>query len=463
MVKKENGEVYPLLTKDWLGTPTYRQIPIARNIRVDENDDEHLSVFEDDEEVFDIVDQKKKRWVNMAWIDVFLLVMDFLQIFALIQSMATRWVFPETWLRNTYYFFVVNIDIWELKKFLNESAYLSVQDYYLPSARIGVSYESVCYGWFGGIAGLALLYGVLHGVMKCCFYPLHWARKLMSWVQFSFMNIVHLLTLPAGVALFRIFHCEGEFNKVYTMNEYFCFRADHWKFAAPAIIYICMIFLVYPAFLVWKIRQEGMTGTSKGYLSFILMKETEYKIHLNRSWLYDSMWIFSSFKHRGRYYRTVTQLVKLVLLIVFAGAFNDIKLQSMLTAVFLLLALVLAVFIRPFRLTSCNAFLIFSLLCNVGNAFLGSLISAYNTYTIPSAWLTSKYTIWFLAFIQACWACSLLVLLIYLLTRTLCHSTKSCYKRPVWPNIASSGTGCLTSETNKFMTAIIKAKIAHGK
>lgn len=462
MRQKNSGEVYPLLTKDWLGTPTYKQVPAARNLRATDEEVE-IPEFEDDEEVLDVVDRKRKRWVNMVWIDVFLLVTDFLQIFALIQSMSTRWVYPEKWLRNTYYFFVVNIDVWEFSKFYNESSYISVQDYYLESNRIGVSFKNVLYVCYFGTAGLALCYGVLHFFVRFCSYPLHWARKLMSWVQFLFMNLIHFLTLPVGIELFRIFQCEGEFNKVYVMNEYYCFTADHWKYAAPAIVYMIMIFLVYPAFLVWKIRQEGMTGTEKGYLAFILMKETEYKIHLNRSWLYDSMWIFSSFKHRGRYYRSTLQIVKLILLIIFAGAFNNIKLQSMLTAIFLLIVVIAALICRPFRLTSCNAFLVFSLLCNIGNAFLGSLIAAYTPFTIPSAWLTASYTIWFLAFIQACWAFSLFVLLAYLLSRTFCHSTKHCYKRPVWPNIASSGSSRLTAETKKFMSAIIKAKIALGK
>ena len=77
MAYKEKGEVYPLLTTDWLGNPTYRQKPVARHIR---GDDDIAPVIEDDDEVFDIIDQKKKRNVNMVWIDVFLLALDFLQV-----------------------------------------------------------------------------------------------------------------------------------------------------------------------------------------------------------------------------------------------------------------------------------------------------------------------------------------------------------------------------------------------
>lgn len=462
MKKKKNGEVYPLLTTDWLGTPTYRQKPVARNIRGGD-DDVEARIIDDEDEVFDVVDQKKKRSVNLVWLDVFLLILDFLQIFALIQSMALRWLFPKTWFRYTYYVFGANLDVWEIYKFTNSSVYKSIQGHYLASSNVGVSYSHIMYGWFGGVAFLALVYGGLHFFFWLCIYPQIWARKFMSWVQFIFMNLIHVFSLPMGIALFRIYECEANFNKVYTMNEYDCFSSRHWNFAGPPLIYIFLVFIIYPAVLIWKIRQEGMTGTSKGYLSFILLKETEYKLHLNKSWLFDSIWIFSSFKHRGRYYRSALQIVKLSLLIIFVASFQNISTQALVTAIILLFVMVVATFIRPFRLTSCNVFLCFSILCNLGNAFIGALVSYYNPFTIPSAWLTSDYLIYFLSIIQISWLASLVVLLVYLISRTLCHSTKSCYKRAVWPNIATSGTGHLTSETRKFMTGIIKAKIVHGE
>ncbi|XP_052264616.1 uncharacterized protein LOC127867484 isoform X2 [Dreissena polymorpha] len=459
MVKIE-GEVYPLLTTDWLGTPTYRQKPVARYTRHDDTD-EQVQVFEDDEEVFDIIDQKKKRSVNKVWGDVFLLALDFLQIFALIQSMSTRWLFPEKWLRKTYWVFGFNADAWEIVKFTNESVYHSVQGADIASSKVPLSYEYIVFGWFGLFGALTISYGALHLIMWRFFYPQTRQRMIMSWIQYFTVIVIHILSFPFGTALFRVFQCEGEFNKVYTVNDYGCFSSQHWKLGAPALLMLIVLFILYPAFLIIKIRREGMTGTSKGYLSFILMKETEYKIHLNRSWLHDSMWIFSSFKHRGRYYYSALLVAKLLLLIIFVAAFNNIKIQSMVTAIFLLVMFLSAVIVRPFRLTSCNAFLAFSILCNLGNAFVGSLLSNYNSYTTPSAWLTPNYIIWFIGIIQVSWLVSLISLLVYLVSRTLCHSTKSCYKRPVWPNIASSGEGYLTTETKKFMTAIIKAKIAH--
>ena len=460
MAYNKKGEVYPLLTTDWLGTPTYRQKPQAIHVRKDE--EEEVPIIDDEDEVFDIIDQKKKRSVNLVWLDVALLVIDYLQIFALIQSMAMRWVFPASWLKQTYYVFAVNLDAWEMLKFTEEDTYDSIQGYYMPSSNVGTSYQNIMYGWFIGTAGLAVMYAALHFSMKFVLYPESWARRAMSWVQMVCMVIIHVLSLPLGIALFRVYTCEGDYSRMYTMNEYDCFSTKYWQNGAPALIYIVVVFLIYPAFLVWKTRLEGMTGTENGYLSFILIKETEYKIHLNRSWLNDSLWIFSSFKHRGCYYRTALQLIKLVLLIIFAAAFTSIRLQALLTCILLLLALIGAVVVRPFRLTSCNAFLIFSICCNVSTTFIGSLLTNYTPATTPSAWLTPSYVFYFLVMIQAAWLLSLIALLVYLISRTLCHSTKSCYKRSVWPNIATSGAGQLTPETRKFMTGIIKAKIAHG-
>ena len=76
--KDKEGEVYPLLTTDWLGCPTYRQKPVAKKIR---GEDDIEPVIEDDDEVFDIIDQKKKRNVNLVWIDVALMALDYLQVY----------------------------------------------------------------------------------------------------------------------------------------------------------------------------------------------------------------------------------------------------------------------------------------------------------------------------------------------------------------------------------------------
>ena len=89
--KDKEGEVYPLLTTDWLGCPTYRQKPVAKKIR---GEDDIEPVIEDDDEVFDIIDQKKKRNVNLVWIDVALMALDYLQVhlFIYIQSSAFYFV-----------------------------------------------------------------------------------------------------------------------------------------------------------------------------------------------------------------------------------------------------------------------------------------------------------------------------------------------------------------------------------
>ena len=459
--KKKSGEVYPLLTTDWLGTPTYKQKPLGRNIR--QEDEEHVEIFEDDDEVFDVVDQKTKRSVNLVWIDVLLLVLDFLQILALIQSMSLRWVYPEKWLRKTYFIFAFNADIWEIKKFTDPNVFTVLQGEYIASSQIGVNYEDICYGWFGVFGILSCIYVALHLFLKYRFYPYPRARVFMSRVQFFFVHLIHIASLPIGIAFIRLFECDGDYWKVFVMQQYDCFSSSHWQLAGPAIVILALLFLAYPCFLAWKIWLESHSGTADGYLTFLLMKETEYKIHLNRSWLFDSLWLFSPFKFRGQYYRPIIQVFKLVLLIIYTSAFHNIKTQALLTTICLLVGALAFLIIRPFRLTSCNAFLFFSLLCNMGNGFIGTLIASYNAYTVPNAWLTADYTIYFITAVQALWLLSLFALLVYLLSRTLCHSTKSCYKRPVWPNIATSGSGQLTAETKKFMTAIIKAKLIHGE
>ena len=376
--------------------------------------------------------------------------------------MSLRWTWPETWLRSMYWLFGFNADAWEIQKMLSDGAYKDVQDRYVPSADVGISFRLISVTWFVIAGALMVIYAILYFFLRLAFFPKPWARQTTSWIQFVYMIIIHALTLPFGTVLFRIFQCETVWNKMDTINEYSCWGTMHWELAAPAIASMVLLFVIYPGYLIWKIKLECMTGSADGYLSFILLKETEYKIHLNRAWLYDSCFLFSSFKFRGIYYRPMIQLMKLILLIIYTAAFSSIKNQSVIITCFLLLAFLVFVIVRPYRLTSCNVFLVFGLLCLTGNGFMGSLRSAYNAYTIPSPWLLPQYLVWFIAAVQAAWTASFVILLVYLISRTLCHSTKSCYKRPVWPNISTSGSGQLTGETRKFMVAVIRAKIVQG-
>ena len=376
--------------------------------------------------------------------------------------MSLRWTWPEDWLRGMYWLYGFNADVWEIKKIVTDNVYRDVQDRFVPSADVGISFGTITLAWYITAAALMVIYVLVYTFIRLGYYPYPWARQTTSWIQFGYMIIIHAVTLPIGTVVFRLFHCESVWNTMDTMNENKCWSSTHLEILAPAIVTIVIFFVIYPAYLIWKIKQECLTGSSDGYLSFILLKETEYKIHLNHAWLYDSCFLFSSFKFRGIYYRPMIQFLKLGLLIICTGLFGNIKLQSMIIAIFLLLAVIVFIVVRPFRLTSCNVFLIFGLLCLSGNGFIGSLRATYNAVTIPSSWLLPQYIIWFIAAVQIAWVCTFTVLLVYLISRTLCHSTKSCYKRPVWPNISTSGSGQLTWETRKFMVAVIRAKIVQG-
>ena len=375
--------------------------------------------------------------------------------------MSLRWTWPEEWLRRMYWLFAFNTDAWEIQKMLSDGAYLDVQDRHVPSADVDMSFRTVCIVWFIIAAALIVMYAGVYFFFRR-FYPEPWARRTTSWLQFVYMIIIHVLTLPCGTVLFRIFQCENEWNNMDTINETKCWSTAHWQLAGPALALMVLLFVIYPGYLIWKIRLECMSGSSEGYLTFILLKETEYKIHINLAWLYDSCFLFSSFKYRGVYYRPMIQIVKLIILVIMTAAFHSIQNQSLIVTVFLLFVFLVFIVVRPYRLTSCNAFLAFSLLALTGNSFMGALRASFNAYTLPTPWLLPQYLVWFIAAVQILWLMAFIALLVYFVSRTLCHSTKSCYKRPVWPNISTSGSGQLTAETRKFMVAVIKAKIVQG-
>ena len=78
----------------------------------------------DDDENLPLVEQTKKpeKWRNTKiglfqfWSAAGLTVLSYLQIHALINSLALNWTFPEQYSKSSSFLFFINLDIWEFAK-----------------------------------------------------------------------------------------------------------------------------------------------------------------------------------------------------------------------------------------------------------------------------------------------------------------------------------------------------------
>lgn len=446
-------EVEPLLKE---GNLTFHPADktISRTIHFQEDDD-WVDDFED--EILEIEERKRRR-VSLLWQDLLLLTVDFLQIFALIQAMALRWTWSAYWINKAYFFFLFNLDIWEFVK-VYKDAYVSTQNYYTPSATVPMSFSTLA---LAGGGCILLLFGIFVAV-----YAILWVIKdrrfitKTAWMRRIYLVFVQLLTLPIGVNVGHLFHCNADKN-VEVMNNLVCFQGTHWGYLVFGILFYIVLFLVVPIYIIYRSYTEALGSCSKHHEAYLLLKETEYKIGLNKVWLHSDIYFFSSFRYWGLYYRALVQLIKLSLLIVYMAGFHNIQGQSMAVAILLFIYAFIFVIMRPFRLLCFNILLIMTYISLGAAGIIGTLDTSYNAYTLDNPWLLPQYSRWLIMVTIGIWLLTWLCVTGYLIVNQ-CLYKCGCKQIPTWPTFSTSTKGQLSHETRKFLKMFLRAKLLLSK
>lgn len=111
---------------------------------------------------------------------------------------------------------------------------------------------------------------------------------------------------------------------------------------------------------------------------FVCFQQVEYMSGLDVVWEVRSFYIFSSFRLRGIYYRPITHFIKLTILIIYAATFQSIMAQAICMAVLLTLLGLVALLVRPFRVTAFNIMLVLGIMCLAGDAIFGTVITQFS-------------------------------------------------------------------------------------
>ncbi|ESO89671.1 hypothetical protein LOTGIDRAFT_234257 [Lottia gigantea] len=397
--------------------------------------------------------KKRTRKTSLVINDSIILLVEFCQIFALIQSMSLRWAFPYSWINATYYTFWINLDFWEFFK-VNSETYKGIQNYDNPSVEMPFSYD-----YYLLVIGLLVLLTLF--IFLVTYLILRFRRRPYLFVHVSRMQravtiLCQIFTIPVGVALFRLFQCNSV-NQVDVMNDVQCFADIHWAYIAPSVLVFVGLFLAFPVWMIYRIRREVLAATTDHHESYLQLKEMEYMSGLDVIWVVKGFHLFSSFNLRAVFYRPIIQFFKLVLLIVYAAAFSNIFAQALSTAVVLSAFWLLMLYLRPFRITSFNVMVIFGYLCLLGDVIFGSCISYSKPSLVESPWLVQPYAVWVLASINLILVLACILFLLHLMIYTLC-----CYRKmgkdPIWPSMVARNNSQVSKETKKYIYAVLKGR-----
>ena len=130
------------------------RIKIEYEEEEDDNDDDKI-LFADG----------KKRGTSLILNDAFLLLLHFLQMWAVMQSLSLRWTWPISWLQTTNFIFLFNLDIWDFMKVHGNNTYQNMQGYYTPTASLSINYWYILLAWgifiFLSLTALIIAYTVI--------------------------------------------------------------------------------------------------------------------------------------------------------------------------------------------------------------------------------------------------------------------------------------------------------------
>ena len=114
------------------------------------------------------------------------------------------------------------------------------------------------------------------------------------------------------------------------------------------------------------------------FILFFLSLQAEYMSGLDMVWAVRALHLFSSFRLRAIYYRPTMHLVKLVILVIYAATFQSSSAQAFGMMGLLVVVALVALAVRPFRLTVFNVVLVFGYFCLTADALFGGVITQFN-------------------------------------------------------------------------------------
>lgn len=422
-----------------------------------------LYLHEDEEEEDDSILYDKlsrKRATSLLTLDCVITIIEILQFLAIVQSMALRWAWPESFLSATNFIFLFNLDVWDFLKVHTAGAYKHIQGYHVPSDSMPAYYFNLILGWSAILVVAGVAYVTIYARLRHRKKPFMMVR--LARLQHVYVVLIQLLTLPVGVVAGRVFHCTNE-NLVDIDNSMTCYSGHHWAVMTTAIVFFVFVFLPFPVWLIYKTLQEVyvLHISDRKHEATLQLKEIQYRQGLNLTWVVSSYHIFASFARGSVHYRAVMHFFKLSIVLVFSLAHNSIWTQAGLClGIFCLMFLLLCLF-RPFRVTSLNVLTIYSYLSLLGFSVYGTVMSSVSPTQVGSPWMLYPYNVWLLGVLTGLLALAILIFVVYALSReVICY--KRCCKEHMWPTLTRHGLSRLSPHTRKYMKALLRGQIFLG-
>lgn len=407
-----------------------------------------------------------RRSVSLWLSDSLLLLIEHLQLFALILSMSLSWPWPFSWIQGTSIALFFNLDFWEFAKI--RAVYQGQAHAFEDPNSIPFNYGEYAAAWLFAVILLPTLFATLYVIVPHIplFGPLH-VFLLRARTVRVFLIVTQVLCLPFGLVMIRLFDCKyytdlggGQRYRSTVLRDADCWSSEHLAILIPLFVASIPYFIVLPSWMICKIREELISPafctyrTWRTHETHLRVKETEYLQGLDIAWAINHYSIFSSFRRPWVWFRALSFFLKGFILILYGALFYALKYQAIVIFGVVGIVLFAVILIPVYRLHTFNIMLAFSIVVNLCNLLLGVLL----VLEVQNALLVGQNLINALVIINTVWLFSAIVWFIYLVLRNSILIRSKC--RPLWPILPEldNRNKFHSEHTEKFIRSILQAR-----
>ncbi|XP_071953972.1 uncharacterized protein [Antedon mediterranea] len=392
---------------------------------------------------------QQKRKIQLVIHDVIFLILDFLQVYAMIMAISIRWTWPYDWLYISRFAFFFNLDIWEFLKVNDESIFYSVRETFIASSEIPMDYRYLLLGWIIFVFVGILVFITLYIYMN---YQKNYNLLLqIATMQRIYIILCQVIALPIGVAMAKIYHCNDDGN-LDVHNETACYSGEHLAYIIVSVAIAVGLYILLPIWMIAKMRTQLFSKKAERHEGYLQLKESEFSHSLDALWALNLYHMFSSFKRFWAYYRPVLMFMKFLLVIWYAIFLTELLVQICLVLATILLIFIFMAIKRPFRVTSFNVYVLCSFFTMSLFAFMGVMQNTDSS----TAFFTPTYLYDELLAIFGFWLGVTILWVIYVALR---YTRILCPRRPLWPQMTTRGMEKLSEDTQKYMRALLEGRI----
>ncbi|XP_065899190.1 uncharacterized protein [Dysidea avara] len=399
--------------------------------------------------------------------DLLILIIEHLQLYALILSLSLRWPWPTDYIRGSRFMFVINFDLWELVK-TDDDIYRGVAAATIDPNEVPFDYFAFALSWLLVVTCLPIVCVVCHYAMKKIKeMPLPTMIRWQSHVLHVFLILAQLLCLPFAIVTVRLLQCDtytppgaDSRYKSVVLSDTDCWSGTHIGLLLPMSLVSIFYLIVIPLWMMKTIKRQLVVSSlcclcrgHRTHENYLRLKEMEYSLELEDGWLNKHCRLFSSYRRSWVLYRPVGFFVKVLVVLIYGVLFYSDYYQANSLFAVLLLWLLLLLFLPVYRLHVFNVLLIISLLANTSNAVLGLLV----VLETESSLVIGQNLVNALLVIQFGWLTVTILCTLYLLLRHY-HKigplvvTTTAKNTSLWPTLRSS------TNDHKYLLAILQSR-----